>query len=487
MKKYFLLLSVTVCIFNTAFGENNNNINPKINKVENGLKYGVVIDGQKPMNILDRMNALKVPDVSIAVINHGKIEWSKTYSLSGQSDISTHTLFQAGSISKPVAAFLMMKYVQNGDFSLHENVNNYLSTWKLEENKYTEQNKVTLARLLSHTAGLGVHGFGGYVSTTPVNDLPSLNQILNGENPPANSPKVEVIGYPGKQYSYSGGGLLIAQKMLEDLTDKKFSDVAQEFLLNPLGMTDSTYHYYWPQEKHPSIATPYEADGTPVVGGWHIYPESTAAGLWTTPTDLAKFVIEVQKSYEGKSNKILSQESVEKILTQQPNSPHGLGPVVTKYQDGITEFEHGGVDEGFISYMVGFTKNGQGAVIMTNSMNGGQLLDEIVRSIADTYSWHDGYTYQYQNVSALPTDPSIAQKIAGTYNLQVDALSPAVPVKITYENNKIYYNIGGGAFKAELTPASKTEFFNQENEFTILFSDENYNQFVFSGMTANRI
>jgi CubicO group peptidase (beta-lactamase class C family) len=487
MKKLFLLLFASLCVFKTSFGKDFIPKNPNIIKVENGLKYGIVIDNQKSMNILARMKELKVPNVSIAVINDGKIEWSKTYTLPGQPSISSHTLFQAASISKPVTAFLVMKYVQNGCFLLFENVNNYLSTWKLEENKYTEQDKVTLARILSHTAGLGVHGFDGYDSTTLLKNLPTLTQILNGDNPPANSPKVEVIGYPGKQYSYSGGGYLIAQKMLEDLTNQKFSDVAQESLLNPLGMTDSTYHYYYPKEEHPSIAMPHESDGTLVANGWHIYPESTPAGLWTTPTDLAKFVIEVQKSYEGKSNKILSKETVNKILTQQKHSPHGLGPNVTKYQDGVIEFQHGGTNEGFTSYMVGFTKNGQGAVIMTNSNNGQQLLAEIVRSIADTYSWHKGYTYQYQNIHPIPIDPSITQKIVGNYNLQEDALAPPTVVQIINENNKIYIQNQSGSTKYELTAASKTEFFNQEREALLKFLDKNYTQFVISGMTATKI
>ena len=463
--------------------------NQKIYEVENGLKPGVIIDKKElqTKNIIRRMEDLHVPNVSVTIVNHNKIEWSKTYNIKSEPSIHTCSLFQAASISKPVAAFLFLKYVQEDYFSLDENVNKYLSTWKITEDHYTTRNEVTLAGLLSHTAGIGVHGFNGYSSSKLENELPCLIDILNGD-PPANSPPIKVIDYPSTRHSYSGGGYLIAQKMLEDVTGKKFSDLAQKFILNPLGMDSSSFHLYYPTEIYTSIAQPYTDDGKSIGKTGNIYPESAAAGLWTNPSDLAKFIIEIQLSYEGKSNKILSQEMTKKMLTQQSYSRHGLGPEVTNYSDGIIEFQHSGRNAGFNCYMVGFT-NGQGAVIMTNSNNGGKLLQEIVRSIADAYAWHDGYTFQYQIVHTIPTNPIIAQKIVGRFLLINESPSSLV-IKIIYENGKIYFNVEGREDTSELNTESNTSFFNQENGKIIRFLDENYTEFKLlspSPITAKKI
>lgn len=467
MKKTIFIFCASVLLVKASWCENTGN---KIKKVENGLKYSVMFEGQKTMNILQRMKEHNVPNVSISVINNGKIQWEKTYNLNEKEKVNPKTLFQAGSISKAVSAFFMLKYVENGYFKLNEDVNQYLKTWKMPENK------ITLDQLLSHTAGTNVSGFQGYSSTVNRNELPTLTQILNGENPPANSQKVKVIGIPGAQYAYSGGGYLVAQKMLEDLTQKKYANIAEGFF-SKLNMKYSTFQLYYPNEKHPSIAFPHEANGAPEVGGWLIYPESFAAGLWSNPTDLSKFVVAVQKSDEGKSNKILSQKMTQMMLTKQPNSPYGLGFEVKKYADGITEFKHMGATVGFISYLVGFTKNGQGAVIMTNSNGGVLLYPEIIRSIADAYSWHKGYTYEYKNAQAIKIiDPVVLHKIVGRYNLRIDSINPPRLVQIVTDNKEIYYT-EDGIKKYKLIPISKTDFFNEDRDFVVHFNDENYTQF----------
>ena len=197
------------------------------------------------MNILDRMKYYKVPGLSIAIINNGKIEWEKAYNVTSKNKVTTKTLFQAGSISKPISAVVALSLVEKNQINLDQNVNNILITWKVPDNEYTEIEKVTLRRLLSHTAGLTVHGFEGYSSSLEKKDLPTIIQTLNGENP-ANNPPVEPNNIPGEDFSYSGGGYVVAQKILKDITQDNFSNLANEIVFKPLKMKSSTYELIWP-------------------------------------------------------------------------------------------------------------------------------------------------------------------------------------------------------------------------------------------------
>jgi CubicO group peptidase (beta-lactamase class C family) len=262
----------------------------------------VLVKGAKAWTIEERLRHHQAPGVSIAVIKNFKVEWAGGYGVRDaetREPVTTETLFQAGSISKPVAAMAALKKVEQGRLALDEDVNLKLVSWKLPENELTAKRKVTLANLLSHTAGLTVHGFPGYAADEP---LPNVAQVLDGAAP-ANTAPVRVDLEPGTRFRYSGGGTTIAQLMLTDTERKPFPEIARETVLAPLGMTDSTYEQPLPPARARRAAAGHHADGRPVPGKFHVYPEMAAAGLWTTPTDLARFGIEVQLSLQGKSNR----------------------------------------------------------------------------------------------------------------------------------------------------------------------------------------
>ncbi len=285
------------------------NVDQHISRVENGLLPSIVLasDTAPQMNILDRMKHYHVPGLSIAVINHGRIEWAKGYGFAdsaGTRPVDTHTLFQAASISKPVAALAALSMVEEGYFPLDEDVNHYLQSWKVPENRFTEEEKVTLRRLLSHSAGLTVHGFDGYEAGSP---LPSIQQILNGE-PPANSPAVVADTTPGAINRYSGGGYTVMQLLMQESAGQAFPALMKEKVLIPLQMENSTYEQPLPVSLSANAAVGHDQRGRPVPGNWHTYPEMAAAGLWTTPTDLARFAIELEGSYLGTTNRILTKE-----------------------------------------------------------------------------------------------------------------------------------------------------------------------------------
>jgi CubicO group peptidase (beta-lactamase class C family) len=336
------------------------------------------------LNLAQAMQVYNVPGLSVAVIDNYQIAWAKGYGVieaGSTTPVGTGTLFQAGSISKPVAATAALTLVEKGKLSLDEDVNQKLKTWKVPENEFTKEQKVTLRRLMSHTAGLTVHGFPGYDVDAP---LPTIVQILNGEKP-ANTDPIRVDVVPGTKFRYSGGGVTIEQLLMIDVTGKAFPALLRETVLDKIGMTASSYEQPPPPARAALTADGTYQDGKPVHGRWHIYPEMAAAGLWTTPTDLAKFAIEIAKSKNGKSNKVLSQQTVEEMLTPVgPQSP-GLGFFVDEKNPGV--FGHNGADEGFQALLSMNWQTGNGVAIMANSDNGIAVADLVLRTVAKEYKW----------------------------------------------------------------------------------------------------
>jgi CubicO group peptidase (beta-lactamase class C family) len=338
----------------------------------------------KQLDLAELMKACNVPALSVAVIDEYKIVWAKAYGmteLGGKIPVTTKTLFQAGSISKPVAATGMLALVQAGKLSLDEDVNVKLKSWKLPQNEFTKEQKVTLRRLASHTAGLTVHGFPGYDVDEKV---PSIPQILDGEKPMVNTAPVRVDVVPGTIERYSGGGITIEQLLMMDVTAEPFPELMRELVLSKIAMNDSSYEQPLPAPWQARTPTGTTGDGKAIHGKWHVYPEMAAAGLWTTPTDLAKFAIEIALSRQGKSNKVLTQKTVEEMLTPVKDEA-GLGFFVSKERPG--EFGHNGADEGFQALLVMNWETGQGAALMANSDNGVLVAGELLRSIGNEYGW----------------------------------------------------------------------------------------------------
>ncbi len=329
------------------------------------------------------MELYEVPGLSLAAIDDYKIAWTKAYGVTeigGTTPVTTSTLFQAGSISKPVAATGALYLVEHGKLSLDEDVNQKLVSWKVPENEFTKDQKVTLRRLMSHSAGLTVHGFPGYDVEEPV---PRLVQIFNGEKP-ANTKPIRVDFVPGTKVRYSGGGVTIEQQLMIDVTGKPFPQLMRQIVFDKIGMTDSTYEQPLRPARASMAASGTYTSGKPVHGKWHIYPEMAAAGLWTTPTDLAKFAIEIALSKQGKSNRVLSQAMTRQMLTPQIEDV-GLGFFIDKQNPD--QFGHGGADEGLRAMLVMFADAGKGAAIMANSDNGINLGNWLMQSIAREYGW----------------------------------------------------------------------------------------------------
>ena len=366
-------------------------LDERIQRVENGLYKrsweGLPI-GEK-LTLAERMEYYKVPGVSIVVINDFKIEWAKGYGVleaGGNQPVTPDTLFQSASIGKPVTAAAALHFVEQGLLDLDENVNDKLVSWKVPENEFTAQENVTLRRLLSHTAGVTVHGFRGY---TQNEKIPTLLQVLDGEYP-ANNPPIRVDIVPGTEFRYSGGGYMIVQQLLEDVVGKPFPEIMQETVLGPTGMTSSIYAVPLPEGLESRAATAHSSLGEPAPGKWHeLVCMGAGGGLWTTPSDLARFAIEIMRSRAGQSNKVLSQEMVNQMLAPQIDMDDynrmGLGfPLGGEGQ--VPLFWHtGGNLPGFLSLLIAFPKRGLGIVVMTNGNVGDSLYNEILMSFDIEY------------------------------------------------------------------------------------------------------
>jgi CubicO group peptidase (beta-lactamase class C family) len=441
-------------------------IENRIDNIITNLQPKTSFEGKfaSPQNLSDRMRHYHTPGVSIAVINDFEIEWARGFGVCDsrfQHPVTTKTIFQSGSISKAIFTLGVMRLVQEGQLSLDEDVNRYLKSWRIPINE-NWQPRITLRQILSHTAGLTIHGFPGYLASE---SLPTVTQILNGE-PPANTEKVEVNILPGLQFRYSGGGTTVAQQAVVDLQGKSFPEIMHELVLAPLELTDSTYSQPLPQHWKTRAATGHPWKGIPIPGESHIYPEMAAAGLWTTAIDLAKVGVELLKILSDRSTStFLTKDTVTSMLCPQlENQKVGDGKFASigffcDDQEDSFHFGHAGSNEGFSSLMRFYQSSGKGAVIMVNSNEGLPLiLDEILPAIATEYEW-DNYVIKSKTVIN-------SENINDYIGIYSSITAKEFRVDTNGENLTFQY---GQQPPLPIFPSSEVEFFSKAVNTTIRF------------------
>jgi len=345
------------------------------------FEAGLQSEGNRS-NITERMAHYNVPGISIAVIEDGKIAWAKGYGvkLAGTKDaVDTDTMFSVGSLSKVGAAATTLRYVDAGNLDLDRNINTYLKRWKLPENELTKHSPVTMRRILSHTAGLTVHGFEDYQAD---DDLPTVFDTLDGVGTAKNSAvRVDIV--PGSKYRYSGGGTTIEQLVIEEISGLSFPQAVYERVFMPLGMKRSSYQNPLPNS-YGNKARAHDKNGQ--YDGWEAMPETAASGFWTTPTDYAKMIIAFIKSYRGEENSFLSKPLARDMMTEVSPASVGLGPRLGG--EGETRrFSHGGSNQSYKAYMEGHLATGNGVVIFTNGAQGSALIKEVYFSLARAEGW----------------------------------------------------------------------------------------------------
>jgi CubicO group peptidase (beta-lactamase class C family) len=352
--------------------------------VEINLSSPVRAPGGGPSSLAARMRLYGVPGISVAVIHRGRIDWARGWGVRDTAScapVTPETAFQAASISKVATAIVALRIVEQHKLSLDSDINLSLRTWHLPSDSLLAPQGVTLRQLLSHTAGLGVHGFAGYPPGAP---LPTTTQILGGVVP-ANSMAVRSVLPAGAQFQYSGGGYVLTQLALQDATGLPFAELVQRELLGPLHMTRSAFAQPPSANILADIAFGHVA-GRPVPRNYHVYPELAPAGLWTSAGDLARMLIDLQASAAGRRGHRLSPAMARAMLTPVKDN-WGLG--VELYTTTPKRFGHDGVNEGFQSFMIAYAGKGEGVVALTNGGQGRRLMDEVVRAVATDYGWTD--------------------------------------------------------------------------------------------------
>lgn len=437
-----------------------------IRAVESGLGPAVTITNRplEHQELLAEMKRLSVPGVSLAVIHEGHLSWAKGYGVSGNSSspVTTNTLFQAASISKSLTAMAALKLVEQGKLSLDAPIGTELKRWKLPQSSEV-QAPVTLRELLSHTAGTNVHGFEGYAADQLV---PTLIQVLDGSKP-ANSAPIRIEQTPGAQFSYSGGGYTVIQQMMIDQAGKPFPTLMEELVLQPVGMRSSSFQQPLEKSAVSKAAFPFDSQGKALPGGPHTYPEMAAAGLWTTPSDLALWIMEVQHSLKNQANHVLSADFTRTMLTPIKNG-YALGTGV-QTPSGRPALSHSGGNEGYRCFYFAY-QQGEGAVIMTNSDNGGALFGEILGSIAREYHWSD-YLPEQRTIASVP----LAQQSQYTGRFKVNN-GPGI--EITADETSLYLSIDGGKPKM-LFPSSSNSFFVTDDTLQLTFSNSDGGALIF--------
>ena len=379
----------------------------KIAEIENALLPAVEIDRRHlpTATLLERMRVLHVPGVSIAFIHDGKLQWTRTLGVATPDGrpVTATTRFQAAALAMPLTAFGALHEAQARSLKLDADINSYLSSWHIPANQFTQARKVTLRRLLNHTAGATVRLFPGY---RPGRPLPSLQQLLSGSPPAVNAP-VEVNQIPGK-FRYSSGGYEVVEQFLEDTSHKSYSQYMRDDVLSPLDMDQSSFD---PSAADDERAAPYDAFGKPYPYGSLVYPGRAAAGLWSTPSDIAKFILEVQRAIAGRS-KLISRDMALEMAKPVPATGFGLGLQI--HGDAHHPFfQYIAASQGFVCSFMAY-EQGDGIVIMTNGDNGGELTEELLRTVAVAYGWPDFRPITRKEAKVAP---EILDKYIGYYRL----------------------------------------------------------------------
>jgi CubicO group peptidase (beta-lactamase class C family) len=451
---------------------------PTPETIAQGLLPAVQLEGEAPVTFTleDRLAHYHVPGVSVAVMDGGDIVWARGWGIADEETgaaVTENTLFQAASISKPVAALAALGLVEDGLLSLDGPVNGVLTSWRVPDNEFTADSAVTLRGVLTHSAGLTVWGFPGYRKDEPFSadrEVATNADVLDGLG---NTDEVRVYKVPGTSWQYSGGGYTVMEQMVEDVTGRPFDEVLRSRVLVPAGMERSTYEVPLSRDRWPEAARGYRGDGSEVEGEWHSYPEQAAAGLWTTPTDLLTLSRHLLGILDGDvTDGVLSREMLTAMLT--PNHPGdekfsnwGLG-FGLQGEGERARFGHGGANEGFRSQWTVYRHAGKGIAVMTNGDAGSPLATEIMRSVAAAYGW-PGADFVPEVRARRTLSADVLAGYEGTFGME-ERPDFAVTVAVTGDGGALTVDVPGqGTSVIHASADTDDEFFDTDDGSVLSF------------------
>jgi len=450
-------------------------------QLENGIRGKVKFLGE-PENfssITNKMSEYNIQAVSLAVISQGNIEWADIYqnaNFSKEPKLNCTSIFQAASLSKPVTFLAALRMHSAGEIDLDKNIQNYLKDYVLPQGKQTAENPVTFRNIFSHTSGIISGGYQGYAQDQPI---PSdIDVLMGGEG--VNSPAINVITSPNETIAYSGGAYTLAELALQDIYSDEFSNIMKKWILEPAGMNHSEFTQPLLVTKSNQVAKGYNQSGNVLDGGWRNYPEQAAAGLWSNSIDMAKFLIEIYKGYQGKSS-IFSQSDIKSIISHERNgSVYGF--ILDRIGDDISITHYGG-NAGYRTGMTISLTSGNGLVYLINSDNGGALGNELLLSASQVYSWQH---FKQTNAHSTKVDSEILKELSGEYkwNNQID-----LSLKFDENNDQIsLYFPNGDEYKLTPIRGDELDFIHPNTGVIISFiKDDNLRSFTLYGQSAVKL
>ena len=437
-------------------------IEERIGRIITNLRPKGVLPNQygPPQNLSDRMMLEQIPGLSVAVVDDGVIEWARGFGVKefGQNGpVTNETLFEAASITKTIFTVALMKLVDEGILDLDEDVNNYLKSWRIPKNG-NWQPIVTLRQILSHTAGLNIHGVVGYARG---DSIPTLVQVLNGE-PPSIQPPITADGIPGLSNRYSTGGYAIAEQVVIDVIGRSVAELVREIVLEPLQMGHSSMEEPLPSRFEKLMATGHTWSRHPIKGKWQAHTLGVSR-LRTTPSDLARLGIEFQRALQGKPTAVLSNASATQMLNPPIGNEWGLGLRVAGENDSI-RFWMTGSSFGFVAMWVFYRDVGKGAVVMNNFDWGDLFLYEVTRAVAGEYAWPDySDSLQLQDKSPVEVSSEILNLYTGRY-----VTSDGKWFEVDLSNGHLVLQ-PPQQHPLQMFAESETQFFTTAANFTVTF------------------
>lgn len=447
----------------------NNDSIAQIKQIEKNLFPVHYLKGyEHRRSISEFMEENQIPGVSIAFFDQGKISWQETYGYANLVDstkVTTNTIFNGASLSKTITAIGALNLVERGVLSLDDDINQYLKGWKIPDNEFTKKEKVTLKQLIGHRGG-----FERYVQSSyfPNDELPTITQMLTGEKPSVDPP-VSIVYTPGEKQIYSNPGYSVIEKIIEDVTNKAFEDWMEQKLFDPFNMTNSSFEQPVPKKFFQQMATGYTDDLEPYP--YKLFPYKAAGGIWTTPSDLARFLMTVLEDHHSNTNKILSKKMTDSVFAKNSDRL-GFAKIYSDESKDVL-FEHWGSNSGFTCYLLGSVNHNQGVVIMTNSDNGMSLMSYIARAVAVANDWD---LLQPQVFESMSLDTEKINKFRGDFKGGNEILKFEV-----IENELNFLSESG--IKSKLVSIAENKFIDPNENTLYEFLQNNNGEIKYVRMT----
>lgn len=457
-----------------------NSLERKI-QLENGIREQVNFLGEPEdlSSIKNRMLELKIPALSLTLINKGEIEWADIYQNADfpeQQNLDCSSIFQAASLSKPVTFLAAVRMSSAGKIDMDKNIQEYLKDFVIPKGKQTDENPVTLRNIFAHTSGINPGGYEGYAKNLP---LPSDLDILRG-GAGVNTPAIKVISPPNESLAYSGGGYTLAELAIQNIFNDEFSNIMRKWIIEPAGMKYSKFAQPLSASDSLRAAKGYTQSGIVIEGGWNNYPEQAAAGLWSNSIDLAQFLIEIYNAYQGRSS-IFSQTDIKSMISdERDGSVYGF--IFNRSGDDISITHYGG-NAGYRTGMTISLTSGNGLVYLINSDNGGALGNELFLSASQVYNWNH---FKQTSVQRKNVEPVVLKELSGKYkwNDQVD-------LSITFDGSKntiSLYFPNGDEYKLVPIVGEELDFIHPNTGVIVSFLKKNdFKAFTLYGKTAVKL